>query len=251
MSRPWLERVQQVEDRAAHAGARGREHEHRSLRVQPGDPSRLVHAAARRALRDDDGGLPGLGVVHRVERPQQVVTPPDRVRDDGGQRARESRFGADARYSRLMSGDRRSSSATPSSGSGDGSSGGGGRSGSAARPAAAALTSSACSQARRASSSRMATRQGAVTAHEQVTRLRAQHPGDEAARGGLGRAERVLEPHARRAAVRAAPVVGVPRVVDERDEVRLAVRVGLVAAENAAWPSSMTVSLSGTLSRSA
>jgi len=45
----------------------------------------VVHAAARRALGDDDGGLAGLGRVHRVERPQQVVAPPDRVRDDLGQ----------------------------------------------------------------------------------------------------------------------------------------------------------------------
>ena len=64
--------------------------------------------------------------------------------------------GADARYSRRMSGDRRSSSATRSSDSGAGGSSGGGWPGSSARPAAAAFTSSACSQARRASSSRMA-----------------------------------------------------------------------------------------------
>ena len=56
-----LERVQQVEDRAAHAVARGRENEYRSLRMQPGDPPRLVHAAPRGPFRDDDRGLPGLG----------------------------------------------------------------------------------------------------------------------------------------------------------------------------------------------
>ena len=52
--------------------------------------------------------------------------------------------------------------------------------------------------------------------------------------GGFLRAQRVLEPPAGDAAVPAAPVVGVPGVIDTRDKVRLPFRIGPVAAQDRA-----------------
>ena len=69
--------------------------------------------------------------------------------------------------------------------------------------------------------------QRAVPAQQQLLRLGAEDLVEQAGGGRFAGAEGVLEPAAGPAGVPAAPVIGVPGIVDAGDQMRLAVRVGL------------------------
>ena len=74
--------------------------------------------------------------------------------------------------------------------------------------------------------------QRAVPAQQQLRRLGAEDLVEQAAGGRFAGAEGVFEPAAGPAGVPASPVIGVPGIVDAGDQVRLAVRVGLVAVQD-------------------
>ncbi len=89
------------------------------------------------------------------------------------------------------------------------------------------------SQARRASSRRMA-RARVESPHSSscCARRAAENVAEQGGRGGFVSAEGIFEPLAGSADVPATPVIGVPRIVDARDEMRLPVGIGPVTAQD-------------------
>ena len=191
-----LERHQPAEDRLADPLARVRQHENRGLLVQPGHPSPLVQTVLLTvaSVDDDDRGLPRGGLVLGVQRPEQVLAPGiGRATISGAHLATAS--GTLARYSRRMSSDRGSSSRTRSHREGGQRRAGGAPQAAEAgagrppRPSPARPAPRPGGRARAGSPA-----PGCCRRRSRVPATGLDDPADEPPCGGLGRAERVLEP---------------------------------------------------------